>query len=104
MKMYANRFYVCADHPGISGFQQWDRLEYWIVTGAKAKLRRTLVVGELLPIAEDVYRLEDGHLPDYQQRARGPNALRWLAENPYAQIVRLDPATFTKDCRPFYKE
>ena len=103
-RIYADRFYVLADHPGISGFQEWDKLAYCVVTGAKAKQRRPCVVGEFLPISEDVYRCEDGHIPDYQPRLRTPDALRWLLDNPFAAIVRLDPATRSKDVAPHYQE
>ena len=104
MKIYKRRFYVVATHPGISGFQDFDRLEYRIITGHKAQSNRSSVLGELLPIGEDWYRLEDGHLPDYQLRKRTPEALRWLLQNPYNSIVRLDPATRTIDAKPYYEE
>jgi hypothetical protein len=97
------RFYVLATVPGISGFQRWDEREYRIVTADKARNHRLDVVGELLPIQEDWFRLEDGHMPDYQPKARLPKALEWLTANPFQAIVRLDPATATKDTPPHFQ-
>lgn len=103
MRIYKDRFYVLADHPGISGFKDYSRLDYRIVTGHKASRERCYVVGEFLPIAEDWYRLEDGHLPEHQPKATTREALEWLTANPYSAVVRLDPATRSKDIPPHYK-
>lgn len=103
MRIYRDRFYVTEEVPGISGFQRWNEREYAVITGHKARNHRTIVVGELLPIAEDWYRIEDGHIPDYQERMRLPEALRWLAANPFQRIVRLDPETRQQDVKPHYK-
>jgi hypothetical protein len=103
MRIYANRFYVTATTPGISGFQRWDEKEYRIVTGLRAKSRRLDVVGELIPVGGDWYRLEDGHVPDCQPKVEHGAAFEWLTANPYQAIVRLAPSDRATDLMPHFK-
>jgi len=37
MRIYDARFYAIAETPGISGFQQWDKIQIRIVTGRVAR-------------------------------------------------------------------
>jgi hypothetical protein len=104
VKIRNGRLYVLETIPGISGFKRWDEREHRVVTAAKARLNRSNVAGELLPIAEDFYRLEDGHLPDHQPMVRFPEAEAWLIANPFSAIVRLDPATRSKAIPPHWVE
>ena len=90
LRIVAGKYYVLARHPGISGFQNWDRLEYSVVTALKARNDRLAVIGELLPVADDRYRLADGHSPDYQPNVAAVNALKWLDANPFGVIVKVN--------------
>jgi len=101
-RIYKQRFYVRETIPGISGFQRWGDREYSVVTGHKAANCRLEIVGELLPISEDYWRIGDGHVPECQPLLRTPEAIAWLRKNPYGEIVRLDPGTRTKDVKPHY--
>jgi hypothetical protein len=94
MRIHKAKFYIRATHPGISGFQQWDKLEYRLVTGLKAANDRFSIVGEWLPTDSDIWALEDGHLPGYQPTARNMEAMRWLEQNPYqcARYIQNVPA------------
>lgn len=105
MRIYRNRFYVLGRYPGISGFQDFDRMEYCIVTGAKAQLDRCAVVGEYLPIGEDWHRVQSGAGEDGRTAGvmRTPDALAWLTSHPFAALVRLDPATRSQDVRPHWE-
>lgn len=89
-RIYKNRFYVLADHPGISGFRDWNRKEEVIVTGLKAQSKRSLVVREFIPENEtENFYLHDGHLPGHQPLAKTSEALKWLAQNPYQAISKV---------------
>ena len=89
MRIYKDRYYLMRIHPGISGFQQWDKWEYYVTTGLKARNDRTRIVREYKPGFHVIFRLEDGHVPDYQPRANEAESLTWLDENPYQRIVFL---------------
>ena len=93
MRIHKSRFYILADHPGISGFQQWDKLEYRLVTGHKAATYRCKIVGEWLPTDSDNWALEDGHVQGYQPIARNIEAVLWLQANPFqaARYVQTTP-------------
>ena len=67
MKIYNNKYYIVESIPGISGFQRWDEREYRVVRGRTARaLYKLHIVQEFLFRVCGRYRLEDGHLPDYQ--------------------------------------
>jgi len=89
MRIYSDRFYLLRKHPGHSGFQRWNEWEYYITTGRKARNDRSLVVREYKQTGEGVFRIEDGHLPDYQQRKSETDALTWLQENPWQRITEV---------------
>jgi len=90
MRIYKDRYYLLREHPGLSGFKQWDKWEYYVTTGHKARNERTRVVREYTPQGNGViFRLGDGHLPDYQPRASETDALQWLNDNPYQRITQV---------------
>jgi hypothetical protein len=90
VRIYKDRYYLMRVHPGLSGFRNFDRWHYYITTGLKASNDRTRVVREHKPVGAGEFRLEDGHLPDYQSRADEKKALEWLDRNPYQCITRVD--------------
>lgn len=90
MRIYKNRFYLCREHLGLSRFKQWDKWEYYITTGHKACNDRTRVVSEYSRGRYDIFRLEDGHLPDYQPHANEAEALQWLGVNLYQRITPIE--------------
>ena len=90
IRIRAGHYYVLARTPGLSGFQRWGELEYDVVTAAKARNRRLEVVGELSPVATDLYRLGDGHIPECQPTALCADALKWLDANLFQAIVKVD--------------
>lgn len=87
MRIKNGHYYVLADYPGISGFRDYSRKEECIVTAEKARNRRTLIDREYLATGKGQFRLGDGHLPDYQPRTSEVEALRWLDQNPFGEIV-----------------
>jgi hypothetical protein len=97
MRIYRDRYYLLRVRPGLSGFKRYDQWEYYITTGHKARNDRTRVVEEYKRCSKGaIFRLEDGHLPDYQPRASEADAraseadaLQWLDNNPYQRIVRV---------------
>ena len=86
MRVYKNKYYILRTHPGISGFQRWDKYEYRLVTGKKARFHRLNIYKEFRAKGLAYFRLENGHLPDYQPGAKEADALRWLDENPYGSV------------------
>lgn len=95
MKIFRNKFYLLTRTPGISGFQQWDKLELRIATGCKAALDRLSVVAEFYPekINEPLsrfngiqFRFEDEHVPELQKRINGNEIEKTLREFPHNTI------------------
>ena len=89
MRIYSKRFYEVAEHPGISGFQRWDKLQVRIVTGLVARRMRSSVLSEFDCNTDRIYRLDDGHLPDYQPRADASAVISYLTANPYSSAYEL---------------
>jgi len=89
MRIYRDRVYVLANFPGISGYKDWSRLAYRIGSGKHAANNRTEAIGELRA-RSGLYRLQDGHLPDYQPRVGLDDALAWIQSNPYQTAVPVD--------------
>jgi len=88
MRIYKNKYYLMADTPGISGFKRWNEKEYYVSTGHRAKNNRTRVLKEYRPdLFASWFRIEDGHLPDYQPRLCEEDALKWLDKNMFQRII-----------------
>ena len=88
-RIYKNKFYVLADHPGISGFRDWSVKEEVVVTGLKARNNKLLIVREFDPKEESGnYHLHDGHLPGHQPVAEVSEAIAWLNQNPFQSISK----------------
>ena len=104
-RIYKRKTYFVQQRRGISGFQQWGSYDYGIASGATVK-SRNLEVGMTehqgnLNVGQR-FRLEDGHLPDYQTRATfdeadrfvqgGVGRIAWIVpDTPPAQIPCPDP-------------
>lgn len=104
MKIYVDKYYVLRDHPGIAGYRRWYNWEWRVVTGRVAKIRTYLVLGELFPMYDDLYRCEDGHAPESQPRLMCKEALKWLKTHVWNSIVLLDPETLSVGMKPLIKE
>lgn len=91
LRIKAGHYYVFADYPGISGFKDYTRKAESVVTADKARLRRYNIDREYLANGLRKFRLADGHLPEHQTVVREVEALRWLDENPFQEIVEVAP-------------
>lgn len=82
MRIYKDRIYLLRDHPGISGFRQSDKWDYWIAPGFGLGYGDRLhVLGEYQAKPDDVFRLTTGQLPDYQPRTGAAAACAALRAN-----------------------
>ena len=101
MRIYSNRFYVTAGTPGISGFQQWDKTVFSIVTGLKARTcARSSVVAEWTPTNDERYRLGNGRLPEYQPVVDAAGVVEFLRSEPFQAAVPVDRAEERLQARP----
>lgn len=85
-RILSDRFYLLAAVPGISGFQRWDELEFWITTGLGARAHRSLVVREYRMNEAQRYELADGHLAGHRPVVDAADAAAWLTSNPWQRI------------------
>ncbi len=102
MKIKANSYYVLADHPGISGFKDWNRKVESICTGHKARNTRSLVVREYLATGLGQFRILDGHLPEYCPVVSEVEMLRWLDANPFQVAVEVPQITLAPQPAPSF--
>lgn len=89
MRIKLNSYYVLADHPGISGFKDWNRKVESICTGHKARNNRSLVVREYLATGLGKFRVCDGHLPEHCPIVSEVEMLRWLDANQFQDAVKI---------------
>ena len=89
-RVYKDRLYMMSEHPGLSGFQQWDKYHYYIVMGYKAQNNRSGIIHEYRPSGRGLFRIEDGHLPDYQPRYEEAAAIQWLKANIWQRITPMN--------------
>jgi len=87
MRVFKDRYYLMGNHPGISGFVQFDTMEYWVATGHYAMNHKTEVQGEFIPQRDGIYRIGDGHLPEHQPQLPLSEAIQWLDQNPFQRIT-----------------
>lgn len=85
-RIHKKRTYFVSEQQGISGFmrEQWV---YGIASGATVQRRRSLVSGQSMIGMGNLndgkrFRLDDGHLPDYQPRATYFEASEWVHAYP----------------------
>lgn len=94
MRVFKTRYYILKSHPGISGFQQWNKLEYRVATGYKARNNKSSIVREFLANGRGKFRLEDGHLPDFQPIVREREIYDWLDTNPFQTVFIINPGVY----------
>lgn len=94
MRIYKRKYYILWKTPGLSGFRQWDKREYRVCTGYKASLNKTHVVKEFLANGRGVFRLEDGHLPDYQPVVKEKEIYDFLDNEPYQTVFIVNPEVY----------
>lgn len=89
MRIYKDRFYLMEqrEYKVIGNVTADDNFDQYVTTGHAAQRDRTRVVSEYAQGRYDIFRLEDGHLPDYQPRTNEAEALEWLQDNPYQRIT-----------------
>ena len=95
MRIYKKKHYILQSIPGISGFKQWNKRTYCICTGQHAQHNRLDIVKEFSANGKGEFCLADGHLPDYQPKAKEVNALHWLNNNPNSVIRLLNPESYS---------
>jgi len=88
MRVFKNKYYILREHPGISGFQQWDKYEYRVVTGYKAANNWLRIVKEFKENGRGRFRLEDGHL------ALEKEIIPWLDKERYQTAFILNPEVY----------
>jgi hypothetical protein len=86
MRIQQGHYYVLAEYPGISGFKDYTHKEERVVSALKARSRRSIIDREYLATGRGSFRVDDGHLPDYQPIVSEVEALRWLDANPFSAI------------------
>ena len=90
MRIKKTSYYIIEKTPGLSGFQQWDKKDRYIITGHKAQHERACVVCQFNPAFSTLpvlmFRLEDGHLPEHQPLATCRQALDWLDKNKFSRV------------------
>jgi len=94
MRIFKKKYYILKSIPGVSGFQRWNELEYRICTGYKAQHDKLNIVKEFLANGEGKFRLEDGHLPDYQPLAKEKEVISWLDVERYQTAFILNPEVY----------
>jgi len=94
MRVYKNKYYILREHPGISGFQQWDKWEYRVATGWKATHYKLSIVEQLLANGRGQFRLENGYFPEYQPVVKEKEIYDWLDKERYATAYILNPEVY----------
>ena len=94
MRVYKNKYYILESTPGISGFQRWNEREYRVCTGYKAQHDKLHIVKEFRENGMGRFRLEDGHLPDYQPTAKEKEIIPWLDKERFSTAFILNPEVY----------
>lgn len=94
MKIYKQKYYIMREHPGISGFQQWDKWDYRVVTGFKAANHKSSVIRQFFANGRGRFRLEDGHTPEHQPIVKEVDIYDWLDKERYQAAFILNPEVY----------
>jgi hypothetical protein len=94
MKVFKNKYYITRNHPGISGFKQWDKWEFRVITGFNAQKHKTDVIYQFFANGKGIFRLEDGHLSPYQPVVQEKEIYDFLDKNPYQSAYILTPEIY----------
>lgn len=95
MRIQTGKLYAIKQDKGISGFQDWNHFYLRVVTAKTARVCRDLHPDCVLfefdaRIHFGTYRLDDGHLPDYQPRTDSFGVVRFLNANPDISAYLID--------------
>lgn len=97
VRIFKDRVYLVWTYPGISGFRQWDRKEYALMLGAKAKQSGYHIDGEYAPAATDRFRDRllyfDEREGTYHSPVRildGMAAAAHVRQNPWDVLYRIE--------------
>jgi hypothetical protein len=85
MRIYKARYYLMELMTSSTG--HFPKAKPVIVTGHKAQNHKAYVVGEYFPTGQGVFRLADGHIPEFQPTATEKDALQWLDDNYFSHIA-----------------
>ena len=94
MRVFKTKYYILESIPGISGFKRWNEREYRVCTGHKAQYDKLHIIKEFRENGRGKFRLEDGHLPEYQPHVREKEVIPWLDNQPYANAFILNPEVY----------
>ena len=88
-RVHSDRIYVSAIPQGLSGFRRPSIMG--LVTGHRfRKEGKQSATRRGITMDAQTYRLEDGRLPEFQERANLTRATEWLLANPWSAAV-VDP-------------
>lgn len=91
MRIETGKLYAIRQDKGISGFQDWNHFYLRVVTAAVARLYRSRLLFEFDAREHTgTYRLDDGHLPDYQPRTDSFGVVRFLEKYPDLSAYLID--------------
>ena len=94
MRVYKNKYYILKKHPGLSGFTQWNKYEYRVCSGHKAASCKSYIVREFKANGRGQFRLEDGHVPEYQPLVKEKEIFNWIDVNLYQTAFILNPEVY----------
>ena len=94
MAIFKKKYYILESTPGISGFKRWGEKEYRVSTGFKATNHKSYIVKEFKANGNGSFRIEDGHVPEYQPIASENEIFNWLDNNPYQTVFILNPEVY----------
>ena len=85
MRIYKDRYYITQETPGLSGFQEWGKLEYTVMKGNRA---RQYNITKEFKFNGGKFRLDNGRHPDYQPITGNFYELYdWLDRNGIAHML-----------------
>ena len=90
LRIYDRKFYLLKAPSGISGFKNYQNIEYRIMKGCKARNYSNEIIEEYSPGKYSKFRLENGRLPEFQATVSEKEALEWLDNNPWNSVFVLE--------------
>ena len=81
MKIFKNRYYLMKNLHYRYYTNHLINDQYFICTGHYAANNRRDIIKEFRPLFSAWFRVEDGHLPEYQPRLSQDDTLKWLRSN-----------------------
>lgn len=87
MRVFKKKYYILKSHPG-------NKLEYRVCTGFKATNNKLSIVKEFRENGRGKFRLEDGHVPEYQPIVKEKEIIPWLDIEKYQTAYILNPEVY----------